>query len=138
MPEDLYKDFISSDDTLRIYEGGRLTFSSRKDRLLPLMEYIDSAKSVGGGAAVYDKVMGNGAALLAVKINAAGVYSPLGSQPAVKTLENFRIRYRLDKVVPRIKRPDGRGLCPMEELSLGKDPEEFYLALKERLKGEVI
>ena len=137
MPEDLYKDFISSDDTLRIYEGGRLVFSSRKARLLPLMEYIDSGKSGGGGAAVYDKVMGNSAALLAVKINAAEVYSPLGSEPAVKTLDKHDIRYRLDKIVPRIKRPDGRGPCPMEELSLGKGPDEFYLALRERMKGEV-
>ncbi len=135
MSKDLYEDFISSEDTLRIYEGGKLAFSSRKDRLLPLMEYIAAGKSGGGGAAVYDKVMGNGAALLAVKINAAGVYSPLGSELAVKTLEKYGIRHRLDEIVPRIKRPDGRGLCPMEALSIGKEPEEFYLALRDRIKG---
>jgi len=138
MSKDLYEDFISSEDTLRIYEGGKLAFSSRKDRLLPLMEYIAAGKSGGGGAAVYDKVMGNGAALLAVKINAAGVYSPLGSELAVKTLEKYGIRHRLDEIVPRIKRPDGRGLCPMEALSIGKEPEEFYLALRDRIKGGVI
>jgi len=135
MSKDLYEDFISSEDTLRIYEGGKLAFSSRKDRLLPLMEYIAAGKSGGGEAAVYDKVMGNGAALLAVKINAREVYSPLGSELAVKTLEKYGIRHRLDEIVPRIKRPDGRGLCPMEALSIGKEPEEFYLALRDRIKG---
>ncbi len=135
MPQAPYKDFTSSDDTLRIYEGERLVFSSRKDRLAPLMEYIESAKSGAGGVTVYDKVMGNGAALLAVKINAAEVYSPLGSEPAVKTLEKYNIKYHIEEIVPRIKRPDGRGLCPMEELSLGKGPEEFYLAVRERMKG---
>ncbi len=134
MSKDLYEDFISSEDTLRIYEGGKLAFSSRKARLLPLMEYIAAGKSGGGGATVYDKVMGNAAALLAVKINAREVYSPLGSELAVKTLEKHGIRYRLDEIVPRIKQPDGRGLCPMEELSIGKGPEEFYLALRDRLE----
>ncbi len=135
MSEDLYKDFITSDDTLRIYDGETLIFSSRKDRLLPLMEYIAAGESGGRGVTVYDKVMGNGAALLAIKLHAREVYSPLGSELAVKTLKKNGIDYHLDKIVPHIKRPDGRGLCPMEELSIGKDPEEFYRALKDRIES---
>ncbi len=131
----LYEDFISSEDTLRIYESGKLVFSSRKDRLLPLMEYIETRESVGFGLSVYDKVMGNSAALLAVKITADEVNSPLGSEIAVETLEKYGVKYHIDEIVPRIKRPDGKGLCPMEELSLGKDPEEFYRALKERIES---
>jgi hypothetical protein len=134
MPKDLYKAFLSSDDTLRIYDGETLAFSSKKERLLPLMEYIAMPKSGGGKAVVYDKVMGNGAALLAVKIKARRVHSPLGSELAVKTLEKYGIGYHLDKTVPFIQRPDGQRMCPMEELSLGKDPEEFYLALKARIE----
>ncbi|MBA7712307.1 hypothetical protein ES703_121280 [subsurface metagenome] len=135
MSKDLYKAFISSGDTLRIYDGETPAFSSKKERLLPLMEYIAAQKSGGGALIIYDKVMGNGAALLAVKINAREVYSPLGSEIAVKTLQKYGIKYHLDKTVPRIKRPDGQGMCPMEELSIGKDPEEFYLALKARLEA---
>lgn len=135
MSKDLYKDFISSDDTLRIYDGETPVFSSKKERLLPLMEYIAAQKPGGGALVIYDKVMGNGAALLAVKINAREVYSPLGSELAIKTLQKYGITYHLDKAVPRIKRPDGQGMCPMEELSIGKNPEEFYLALKARLEA---
>ncbi|MBN1176102.1 MAG: DUF1893 domain-containing protein [Dehalococcoidales bacterium] len=135
MSKTLYEDFISSEDTLRIYEGDKLVFSSRKDRLLPLMEYIETRESVGFGLSVYDKVMGNGAALLAVMIHAAEVYSPLGSEIAVGTLGKYGVKYNIDVIVPRIKRPDGKGLCPMEELSLGKDPEEFYRALRERIEA---
>ncbi len=135
MSKDLYQSFISSDDTLRIYDGETLAFSSKKERLLPLMEYISANKSGGGALVVYDKVMGNGAALLAVKINAGEVYSPLGSELAVKTLEKYGIKYHLDKTVPFIQRPDGQGMCPMEELSIGKDPGEFYLALKARIEA---
>lgn len=136
MTEDLYNDFLTSDDTLRIYDDvEKLVFSSKKERLLPLMEYIAAPKPGGGAVAVYDKVMGNGAALLAVKINAREVYSPLGSEIAIKTLQKYGIGYHLDKIVPRIKRPDGQRMCPMEELSLGKDPEEFYIALKARIES---
>jgi len=133
MSKDIYKDFLSSDDTLRIYDIETLVFSSKKERLLPLMEYIVTGKPADGALVVYDKVMGNGAALLAVKLFAREVYSPLGSEIAVKTLQNNGIRYHLDKTVPYIQRPDGKGMCPMEELSLGKDPEEFYRALKTRI-----
>ena len=133
MSNTLYEDFISGEDTLRIYDGGRLVFSSRKDRLLPLMDYISSGGSQRRDVTVYDKVMGNGAALLAVMIHAAEVCSPLGSEVAVETLEKYGIKYNIDHIVPRIKRPDGKGLCPMEELSLGRDPEEFYRALRERI-----
>lgn len=135
MSKDLYKDFISSDDTLRIYEGETPVFNSKKERLLPLMEYIAAQKSGGGAVVIYDKVMGNGAALLAVKINTREVYSPLGSELAIKTLDRYGIRYHLDKTVPCIQGPDGRGLCPMEQLSTGKEPEEFYRELKARIEA---
>lgn len=132
MYDKLFKDFTDSDDTLRIYEGGRAVFTSKKDRLLPLMEYIDNAAK--GPVTIFDRIMGNAAALLVTKVNCREVYSPLGSELAIQTLERFDIRYHLNEVVPYIQRPDG-GMCPMEELSLGKEPEEFYQELKARIEG---
>jgi hypothetical protein len=130
---DLFQAFLASDDTLRIYRGGRLVFRSRKDRLLPLMEYIAARKSVRGPLIVYDKIMGNAAALLAVVVKAGEVFSPLGSELAVKTLEQYGIEYHLTKIVPFIIRDDGRGMCPMEQLSIGKSPQEFYSLMKARI-----
>jgi hypothetical protein len=132
MPADLFRAFLASDDTLRVYEDGRLVFSSKKDRLLPLMEYI------AGGAGerpvtIFDKVTGNAAALLAVKAGCDEVYSPLGSDLAVGTLDEYGVRHHLVRTVPFILRDDGTGLCPMEQLSIGKGPEEFYLTLKARI-----
>jgi hypothetical protein len=37
-------------------------------------------------------------------------------------------------MVPYIQRADGQGMCPMEKLSLGKAPEDFYRILKEGIK----
>jgi hypothetical protein len=130
---DRFRAFLASDDTLRVYRGGKLVFTSQKDRLLPLMDYI-AAREIGQNSVLlYDKVMGNAAALLAVVVGAAGVFSPLGSQLAIKTLEQHSIKYRLTKVVPFIMRDDGKALCPMEQLSIGKSPTEFYEVMKAKL-----
>ena len=132
MFQDFYKDFVSSDDTLRIYRGKTLVFSSKKEQLLPLMEYIAGYEAGTQKTVLYDKVMGNAAALLAVRANAGEVYSPLGSEIAMKTLDRYGIRYHLDDTVPYIVRDDGKRICPMEQLSIGKEPGEFYEIMKAR------
>jgi hypothetical protein len=135
MYTDLYNDFLTSDDTLRVYDGDRPAFSSKKERLLPLMDYIATFGVDTGQITIYDKVMGNAAALLSVKANAREVFSPLGSELAIKTLEKFDIVYHLMVTVPFILRADGVRMCPMEELSIGKEPEEFYLEMKARIEA---
>lgn len=135
MAADLFGAFLASDDTLRVYRDGALIFSSKKDRLLPMMEYTAARDAGGRPVTIYDKVMGNAAALLAVRVDCCEVSSPLGSELAVRTLEENGIRHHLTRTVPFILRDDGRGICPMEQLSIGKSPEEFYLALKARLEN---
>ena len=135
MYTDLYRAFLSSDDTLRIYRDETLVFSSDKDRLLPLMDYL-SDRQPGEPVVIFDKIMGNAAALLAVKANCHEVYSPLGSELGIKTLKKHNIKYHLDKIVPFIMRPDGKEMCPMEKLSIGKTPEEFYQEMKARITAK--
>jgi hypothetical protein len=48
------------------------------------------------------------------------VYSPLGSELATKTLDQYGIKYYLIKIVPYIQNSDGQDICPMEKLSLVK------------------
>jgi hypothetical protein len=134
LPPDLFKEFLASQDTLRIYAGDMPAFTSKKDRLLPLMEYLAAFGAICQTVTIYDKIMGNAAALLSVKANAREVFSPLGSELAVKTLKKHGIKYHIDQVVPYIARNDGKGMCPMEELSLGKEPEEFYRAMRAKIK----
>jgi hypothetical protein len=138
LPADLFKDFLASEDTLRIYRAKTLVFTSNKERLLPLMEYIAGKDAPRPPVIIYDRVMGNAAALLAVKANTREVYSPLGSELAIKTLEKHGIKHHLTEVAPCIMRDDGKGMCPMEELSLGKEPEEFYKVMKARIEKTII
>jgi len=125
----LFRKFLVSEDTLRVYEGDRLVFSSDKDRLLPLLEYLDRFAPQYRQVVVFDKIIGNAAALLSVKAGCREVYSPMGSQLAIKTLEKHGIEYHFTEVVPHIQKPDGTDMCPMEKLSIGKGPEEFYQAM---------
>jgi hypothetical protein len=130
----LFDDFLVSGDTLRVYKGNRLLFSSSKDRLIPLLEYID--RSIPEQQVVIlDKIMGNAAALLSVKAACRKVCSPLGSQIAVRTLDKYGIKYDLREIVPYIEKPGGKEMCPMEQLSIDKDPEEFYAAVKALSQG---
>jgi hypothetical protein len=128
----LFDKFLTSSNTLRIYKGGKLIFASDKDRLLPLVEYIDKFASHHRNVIIFDKIMGRAAALLCIKANCREVYSPLGSQPAIEVLEKYGIKHHLIKIVPCIQKPD-KIMCPMELLSIGKEPEEFYQLIESSL-----
>lgn len=131
MYERIFEEFTSSDDTLCVYEGDKLVFSSRKDRLLPLMEYLDRFASAHERVVIFDKIIGNAAALLAVKARCRAVLSPLGSELAIHTLEKYGVDFNFTRIVPAIQRADGEDMCPMEKLSIGKEPEEFYQTMVE-------
>lgn len=132
MKRDSFSDFRSSSDTLRVYKEERLLFSSKKSMLLPLMEYIDKLSDGNRAVVIFDKMVGNAAALLAVKAGCSEVMSPVGSEAAIKTLDYYGIKYHLEKIVSRVKTPAG-GNCPMEALSAGKEPEGFYRIMRKMI-----
>ncbi len=127
-----FTEFLASRDTFRVYMGKRLLFASSKERLLPLLEYMDNFLPYAAGVIVFDRVVGNAAALLLKKILCREVYSELGSETAIKTLLSSGIDYHFNKTVPYIENDSRQDMCPMEKLSLGKSPEEFYGLLKKR------
>ena len=129
----LFKDFLKSSDTLRVYDNGNLLFASDKDGLLPLLEY--NTRFPPHRVTVFDKIMGNAAALLAVRAGCCEVYSPLGSELAIATLDNYCVRHHLSRVVTFIQKVGGEEMCPMEKLSIGKAPEEFYRALAKLIQA---
>lgn len=130
MHEPLFNEFLVSGDTLQVYQDDNLVFSSGKDRLLPLLEYIDGFAPHHQQVVILDKIMGNAAALLSIQAGCQEVYSPLGSQLAIQTLDKYGINYHLTEVISYIQKPDGQDMCPMEKLSINKEPEEFYEVIK--------
>jgi hypothetical protein len=129
----LFDEFLSSGNTLHVYEGDKLIFASHKDRLLPLAEYIERFASNHRNVVIFDKIMGRAAALLCIKASCQEVYSPLGSQLAVEVLDEYGIEHHLTRIVPYIQKPSREDMCPMEALSIGKEPEEFYQSIKNLL-----
>jgi len=128
MNTDLFGQFLASNDKLRVYSGDRLIFTSSRDGVLSLLEYIDQFSPYEKDVTVFDRVVGNAAALLLTRIFCGEVYSPLASELAVKTLRRFGIGCHFAEIVPYIRGQGQEGMCPMEKLSLGKNPEEFYQA----------
>ena len=129
----LFQEFISSPDTLRVYHGGELIFSSKKERLAPLLDYLEIVKPPKLDVTVFDRITGNAAALLLHKICCREVYSALGSKHAAQTLEKYGIHYHFTRTADFITDKSGEEMCPMEKLSLGKGPDDFIVALKSLL-----
>lgn len=127
----LFQDFLAGSDTLRVYNGDKLLFTSDQDGIRPLMKYLDKSISIRGEIKIFDTILGNAAALLAVKADCKKAFSPLSSELAIKTLSDYSIKYDFSRVVPYIQNRQGKGMCPMESLSIGKSPEEFYAAVRQ-------
>ncbi len=85
--------------------------------LIPLWEAFRSGDWTGGALA--DRVIGRGAAFLAVAMELSSVYSPLMSRGAVVFFNNRGIEFYYEVQVDRIKDRSGKGLCPMEALLEG-------------------
>lgn len=102
------------------------------------MDYIKQFLLEPQSVIILDRVIGNAAALLSIKADAVQIWSPLGSEPAVRTLTRHGIQYHFDKIVPLIQNRDGSDICPMEKNSLTADmtPEQFYETLCRRLEQE--
>jgi hypothetical protein len=125
----LLREFGASRDALWVYQGTKLIFQSRKKRLLPLLDYIEDFVPQTEGVIIYDRIVGNAAALLLKKALCLTVYSPVASQAAVRSLEKSGISYHFGSIVTYIQ--VGNGICPMEKLAEGKSPDEFYQAVKD-------
>jgi len=126
---ELFARFVSSSDTFRVYHQGKLIFKSKKERLSPLLEYIAGFVPQVKDVVIFDRIVGNAAALLFKKAYCREVYSPLGSEFAARTLSEQGIKYHFARTVPYILNEAGDDICPMEKLSLGKNPEEFFRRL---------
>jgi len=126
----LFNQFSVSNNTLWVYRDDKLLFMSSKHGLQPLFEYVDKGAPFQGKIKIFDKVVGNAAALLMVKAKCKEIYSPLASELALKTLHHYNIQYHISSTTPYIQNREGEDMCPMEKLSIDKNPEKFYTAAR--------
>ena len=134
MDTESFSEFLLSGDSLWVFKGNSIIFRSSKEGLLPLLDYIEEFVPRQGQVQIFDKIMGNAAVLLSIKAECGEACSPLGSELAIKTLGDYGVGYHFTESVPHIQNRSGEGMCPMERLSIGKSPEEFYEIVRHLIK----
>ena len=129
----LFQRFLEAEDTLWVCQAGDILFRSVEKGIKPLLACIQEFAPCPEGITVCDRVVGNAAALLLKKVFCAKVYSVVGSELAMGSLERLGITYSFSTEVPYIINRAGDGMCPFEKASIGKSPDEFYQLVKEKL-----
>jgi hypothetical protein len=130
----LFQQFLETKDTLWVYLAGKLHFRSAEEGTKPLLTYLDQFAPCPKGVTIFDRIVGNAAALLLKMALCKEVYSLLGSELAAETLKRLGIAYSFLNLVTYISNQTGNGMCPFEKASVGKSPEEFYQFAKEALR----
>ncbi len=121
--------------SLVLQKKGKLPRIDYQSGLLPLWQAYQEENWAGGVLA--DRVIGRGAAFLAVVMELDSVYSLLMSSGAREVLLTANIDHDWGRMVVRIKDRSGKGICPMEALLKGiEDPEEAVEKLHEFFAGK--
>lgn len=114
---------------------GASVHTSRTHGLAGLLHLLEAGTDLAGYSAA-DRVVGRAAGLLHVRAGVVGVYSPLMSTPAIRTLAASGIRVECDATTPAILNRAGDGPCPMEQLVADTDdPDEAFGRLRAMIPG---
>ncbi len=95
----------------------------------PILDYFKKFGLSNKNIIVFDKIIGNAAALLLVLLKPKKVYTLTISSRGLRTFKEYKINYFALKNVDIIKGKNRQEICPMEKLSAGKSPKEFYKIL---------
>lgn len=106
---------IHNDKTCIILNNDEIVFTSDKKGVAPILDFYHSNKDVYENLIIVDRIVGKGALLLALLVNAKEVYTPVISENALKLNEHFNIKLFYEKTVPYIINRNKDGMCPIEK-----------------------
>jgi len=124
--ESSFDAFLNSSDTLWIWKERTVIFRSAEKGIAPLIDYLKGQEEPLPAVAVFDRIVGNAAALLLDKARCTELYAPIGSDLAAETLKTRGIHYTFSRLVPFIINRNGDGMCPFEQASLKRSSDEFF------------
>ncbi len=119
-------EFIKTEFRLLAYLNDKLIFSSKKDGIEPLLDYLQKYRRRKSGVVFFDKIIGRCAALLLIKAQAKMVYTPQISKSGLSVLKKYRIPCFYLKKIPQVLNRSKSGPCPLESLSFKKSPNQLY------------
>lgn len=128
--KDRFEKFLKSSFELEIWSKEEIIFRSKKPGIKGLIDFIKKYDQKFRGLMIFDKIVGQGVALLSIYLKAKEVYGKVGSKLATRTLKKFKIKFYFKKIVPKILNKKKDNSCPIEKLSLNKTPKEFYNSIK--------
>lgn len=128
--EKQFEKFLKSGWGLELWLGKKIIFRSKKSGVKGLLDFIDRSERKYKNLVIFDKIIGQGAALLAAHLGAKEVYGATGSKLAARVLRKYKTKFYFQKTVANILNQDKTDLCPMEKLSFDKSPEEFYYCFR--------
>lgn len=120
--------------TLCLCKDGEKLYSDERG-IKPIMGFIERGFDLSGYSAA-DIVVGKAAAMLFVKCKIKAVYAKTLSLHGEKVLKEYGIEYGFSNLTEKIINRTGDDICPMEKtVLLLSDPEEAYIALKNKISG---
>lgn len=120
--------------TCYIFEGQQEIYRSGYKGVRPLIEYYKQFGKSEKPLTVIDRIMGRGAVLLAIKIGATMIKTPIISESALELAGKYHLVVEIDKVVPYIINRNKDGRCPIESSLLGIDDiDEGYDVILETI-----
>ncbi len=114
--------------------NGKITYTSSKRGVAPLLDFIESGTELKGFSAA-DKVVGKAAAYLYVILGIKEVYAGIVSKLSLEVFSRYGIRAWYGTLVDGIINREGTGPCPMENAVRDiDDPKEAYSVILKTLK----
>ncbi|MGN0596537.1 MAG: DUF1893 domain-containing protein [Ruminiclostridium sp.] len=117
---EIKKLLLKSSYTIVVRKNGE-TFTSTLRGVDPLLKLLNENPDFLKGAAVADKVIGKGTAMLLAMGKPAYVFANVISDPAIEILEKYRVPFEYYTFVPHIMNRRGTDLCPIEKALLDID-----------------
>ena len=119
--------------SILIIKNEKILFQSKEEMSKPLVKAIRETDM--NDATVYDKIVGRAAALLFIYAKVKKVFGVVASKPAIEMAQKFGLILTPGIITENIMNHAGSDTCPMDKLSAGKTPEEFYKILLEKIKN---
>lgn len=115
-----------------LVKDNKIIYRSKKQGLVPLVFCLRNKKSDLKGAIACDNIIGRAAALLLILGKVKEVITPAITKEALALLQKEKIKVQSGRQIKMVLNMKGDGPCPMEKLSRGKNPKEFFGALIKR------
>jgi len=134
--KDYLKLFIEHPNkTCFILKDNEIVFSSSERGVKPILDYYNEFGISNTPLVIVDKIVGKGAAVLAIFIGANSIITPTISQDGLTLAQEYNLNVYYENVVPYIINRDEDGRCPIESSVLNiSDIEDGYHKIISALK----